>query len=99
MEGWSKLTGHDVVDQRRMALLDTIEQFPGVLAGQQVRRVFSDGFHQVGRQDGGGLDDRIAERLGLIAMLRLDPRPVVGDFDAHSVAFTDTAQFDVTTGL
>ena len=56
---------HDLLDDGGVGLLELVEQLLDVLAGEQLGGVRADRLGQVGDDHRLGVDDRVAERLGL----------------------------------
>ena len=69
----AELVRDDLLDGGRVALLERVEQLARLLAREQLVGVAADRLGEVRDDDGLGVDDRVAERLGLGAGALVDP--------------------------
>ena len=68
-----ELARHDVVDERRVRLLERVDHLLHVLAAEQIGGAGLELLHQMRRDDRRRLDDDVAERLRLDAPVARDP--------------------------
>jgi hypothetical protein len=68
-----ELVGHDLLDQRRVRLLERLDHLLHVLAAEQLGGARLEHLDQVRRHDRRRLDDHVAVRLGLLTPRAGDP--------------------------
>ncbi len=104
------LPGHHLVDERGVGLLERVDHLLHVLPAEHLARVGLEHLHEVRGDDGGGVDDDVAEGLGLHAAAGGDPAgghaearvhrldPLHGAEDAAGVEGEEEAGHDLGAG-